>query len=370
MEKRISVVISTYDNIQNPFYGGGGAAAIHEVAKRLNKTFKIQIITANHPGVKNDLIDGVSYCRIGPPLPWPRFGQLLFSFLLPFYVTRKDYDVWVESFTPPFSTSFLPLFTKRPIIGLVHMLSSKDMLRKYHLPLEFIENLGLKFYSYFISLTRESSNRIRSQNSRADIAIIPNGVNFPSIRRATEGSNILFLGRLEVNQKGVDLLLEAYSRLSIPIPKLVIAGRGSTTDVNKIKALVKDFGIPCENVVFMGRVGPMEKQILYTNAACVIIPSRFETFPLVALEAFSYCLPVVCFDIPGLSWITNSVCLKVPPFESGALSNAINKIVNDPKMAKGLGQKGERFAKKFSWDRIAKEHQKFISKIINKPQHG
>ena len=107
------IIFSTYDDVDNPYYGGGGAHAISEIAKRLASFFDVTIITANYPGGKNIRKDGIRYKRIGPSFVDPRTGQLIFSLLLPWYARHEEYDIWFESFTPPFSTSFVPLFTKK-----------------------------------------------------------------------------------------------------------------------------------------------------------------------------------------------------------------------------------------------------------------
>src|SRR5690606_11347944 len=65
IKKNNKIVISTYDSIDNPFYNGGGAFAIHEVAKRLSKKYELIVLTGNYPGSINKVKDGVSYKRIG-----------------------------------------------------------------------------------------------------------------------------------------------------------------------------------------------------------------------------------------------------------------------------------------------------------------
>ena len=63
MKRRI--IFSNYDDPKNPFYGGGGARAIHEVARRLAVRHDVKIITGSYPGSRDEMVDGVSYARIG-----------------------------------------------------------------------------------------------------------------------------------------------------------------------------------------------------------------------------------------------------------------------------------------------------------------
>jgi len=129
-----NIVISNYDDVNNPYYAGGGSVAVHEIAKRLANDNEVVVYTGRYPGSKDLVIEGVNYKRIGLGVGGPKFGQLIYHLILPFRVLVSKYDLWIESFTPPFSTSFLQVFTKRPVIGLVHMLSGDDMRRKYKLP--------------------------------------------------------------------------------------------------------------------------------------------------------------------------------------------------------------------------------------------
>ena len=121
------IIISSYDDLKNPYYAGGGAVVVHEVFKRLKESYKVKVITGKYPGSIDEIVDGVVYERIGTNFFGPRLGQLIFQVILPFYALTEKFDLWVESFTPPFSTAFLPLFSKKPVVGLVHMLSAQDM---------------------------------------------------------------------------------------------------------------------------------------------------------------------------------------------------------------------------------------------------
>src|SRR4030066_1313315 len=165
------IIFSNYDDIKNPHYGGGGARSIHEIAKRFAKEFAVRVYTGKYPGCKDEFIDNVYYKRIGTNFSEPRINQLIFTFALWFNVVRNDYDVWFESFTPPFSVSFLQLFTKKPVIGLVHMLSGKDMKRKYKLPFDLIENIGLRVYKRIVVVNQSFKYVIKNINCKADVKV-------------------------------------------------------------------------------------------------------------------------------------------------------------------------------------------------------
>lgn len=363
MKYRPKIIISSFDDIKNPYYGGGGSIAIYEVFKRLTKYYAITIITGSYPNSKDEIVDGLYYKRIGLDVLGPKIGQLFFQVLLPFYALIKKYDLWVESFTPPFSTAFLPIFTKKPVIALVHMLSAKDMQRKYKLPFGIIENIGLKFYKRFIVLTEATRDNILNINKSAQIDIIPAGINLQeNPQRCDDKKHILFLGRIEINQKGIDLLLQAYKKIAKKTGyKLVIAGNGEKKEVERLQKLIKYLGIN-ESVELLGRVDENVKIEIFNKAVLIVLPSRFENFSLVALEALAFKIPIICFDIEGLRWLPKNLCLKVRPFSVNGLSYAILKLINNRNAIRGYKKNSGIFTRGYSWEKISLLYKKAIDK--------
>lgn len=358
MKTKKSIVISTYDDVWNPFYGGGGAYAIHEVAKRLSKDFSVIVLSSKYPGANDRQVDGVHYRHIGVSIRSPQLSQLLYSLTLPWYVIILKHDVWLENFTPPFTAGFLPLFTNKPVIGLVHMLSAEDMRRKYYLPFQLIEHAGLKLYNYFIVNSTFITDKIKVINPKASLVNIGNGV--PSISKQSETSKFaLFIGRLEIDQKGLDLLLAAWKKVN---GQLVIAG--AKGDMNRLKSIIRTYHLEGK-IELAGQVTTLEKNRLLRKAGFVVVPSRFETYSMVSLEAFSYGKPVVSFDIDGLQWIPDGARFAVPAYDTNQFADKCNKLFSDSSMRKKMGAVGLSYAKKKTWDVIYNEYKKYITKIIN-----
>ncbi|KKQ97462.1 MAG: hypothetical protein UT24_C0008G0028 [Candidatus Woesebacteria bacterium GW2011_GWB1_39_12] len=355
----MKIVFSNYDDVNNPYYGGGGAYAIHEVAKRLAKRHKVTVVTGNYPNAKTQFIDSVEYRRIGLSFLEPKLSQLIFHLLLPYYFRKSSFDVWIESFTPPFSTSFLPFFGRGRVIGLAHMLAGEDMKRKYKLPFDLIEKFGLKLYREFIVLNKKTEEKIRGIDRTAKIAIIPNGINVPKIAK-TRSKHILFIGRIEINQKGLDLLLKAYEKLgeSFDIP-LLIAGSGTKSEENKLQRMIRDLGIQ-KKIKLVGRIEGREKERAFREAYCVVIPSRYETFSLVSLEAASYRLPIVSFDIEGLGWLKEGCAIKIPHFNVDKFSKTLFVLTSDFRLREKVGKKARNLARTFSWDDIAEKYEEYL----------
>jgi glycosyltransferase involved in cell wall biosynthesis len=363
--KKPLIYFSTYDDIQNPYYAGGGAVAVHEVAKRLSKDYDVRVLSWDYCGKKKEIIDDVTYERFGIPQLSPKVGMFVYQLMLPYVARKKRFDLWCESFCPPFTTAFLPLFVKSPVIGIVHMLAAEDMERKYKLPFHLIQNKGLKKYKNIIVTSEVLKKKVLGINAHTHVRVISNGISqvFKPMRQKEK--YILFLGRIEVDQKGIDLLIRAFKKFfeNHMEYKLIIAGSGAPAEIEKTKKLIQDASLT-KNIVLAGKVSGTEKNTLLQRAACLVVSSRFETYSLVALEALAHGAPLVNFAIEGLSWIPAKAVIKVKPFDTNAFSEAFSKIVSDRTMSESMMIEGNIYAKNHTWDAIATVYTDYIDTIL------
>jgi len=362
MKKQI--IFSSYDDLKNPTYAGGGAVAVHQVARRLAKKYHVTVITGTYPGAKNESKDGVTYLRVGASWLGPRLSQLIFQLILPSYARTLSYDVWFDNLTPPISLGLLPLLAKSPVIGLVHMLPGEDMRRKYKIPFDLIEHVTLKSYESFIVTSLAIQEKIKTSNIRAKLTVIPNGVDLPKIKRGVKPSHILYLGRIEVNQKGLDLLISAYQsvykKLQLP---LVIAGMGTKEECEKLQALVAKTELQ-EHIRLVGRVEGKVKAELITHAAAIIVPSRFETFSLVAIEAMAVGVPLITFDIEGLRWIPRGARFTAKEMTIKNLAEAVLAGTKNSESTKKITRIARKFVEPMNWDVCATHYHDMIKEIL------
>jgi glycosyltransferase involved in cell wall biosynthesis len=359
------VVISSYDSSGNPHYNGGGAVVVDMLARSLARNYRVTVVTAGRRR-ETQIRDGVRYLRL--PLSWagPRGGQLLFHLMLPFAARRIRHDLWIESFTPPISTSFLPLFSPARVVGLAQTLSGVEMWRRYRVPFFLLERFGLRFYRDVVALNPADSAVVRHFSPAANVRVIPNGIDVPSVDPALagRGSYILFLGRIDLPHKGLDLLLAAYreSRLSMP---LVIAGKGTRRDERKFAAMARATGV---EIRWVGHVAGQRKRELLEDSAFLVMPSRYESFGLVALEAMSYGKPVVHFDLPYLSWIEGGV--RVPPFDVSAFAAQMRVLAGDEALRRELGRTAQAAAQRYTRDQTADRYLALVQELLAGPAEG
>jgi phosphatidylinositol alpha-mannosyltransferase len=362
------VVLSIFDDVGNPHYGGGGATVVHQVARRLARDYRVTVYCGSYAGRSGSTVrDGVRYVFL--PVGWagPRSGQLLFQLLLPVVAVVRRPDLWIESLTPPFSTSLLPLVSPAPVVALVQMLSAADMARKYRLPFTVVERWGLGFYRHFIVLNEADLATIRRRSRRATCELVPNGATRGPVAELSFGTGeyILFLGRIDVRQKGLDLLLAAIAADPPPLP-VVIAGAGTPREEHRLRKLIEPVR---RHVRVAGRVCGQQKEDLLRDCAFVVLPSRYETFSLAALEAMTYGKPVVCFDLPQLEWIAADCAVRVPPYDIRALGAAIASLCRDPGRRRAMGRRAYAHSSGYDWEVIGERYRTLVSAMLNGRAH-
>ena len=141
------------DDLKNPFWAAGQARATREVGKILAKRHQVTVYSSKYPGYKDYQEDGITYKHIGVVSKSPKLTNLFYILSVPFTVSKVDSDIIVENFNAPISTSFAPLFTKIPVMGLPTMFAAEEFAKKYHLPFDWIEKFGCRFYKYFFDIT-------------------------------------------------------------------------------------------------------------------------------------------------------------------------------------------------------------------------
>jgi glycogen(starch) synthase len=154
---------------------------------------------------------------------------------------------------------------------------------------------------------------------------------------------LLFIGRV-TPQKGFDFGLEALAALRETRPGLRAIVAGDGPDLESVVAFAAELGV-ADAVEFTGWVDPADVPALMARATVVVMPSRFEPFGLVALEAAQNSRPLVGFDIDGLGEaVAPGAGVLVPPEDVPALTEALAAVVDHPARAREMGEAGHRHA--------------------------
>jgi glycosyltransferase involved in cell wall biosynthesis len=181
---------------------------------------------------------------------------------------------------------------------------------------------------------------------------------------------VLYVGRFDP-RKGIDTLVRAFALLkqavstqtagkTAVLPRLVIVGGSDPDQIDgqehdRIQHLVRELGL-ADRTQFVGRMGHDRLPLYYTAADVCVIPSHYEPFGLVAIEAMACGTPVVASDVGGLKFtvIPEETGLLVPPKDEAAFAQAIDRILTDDLWARKLRrQASARVQQNFSWTGVA-----------------
>src|ERR1035437_2228872 len=159
--------------------------------------------------------------------------------------------------------------------------------------------------------------------------------------------NIGFLGGLNNNNKGLDLLLKSASLLERKDFFLHIGGNGILLD--NFKKMTKEFGFDA-NCKFYGEISRNEIADFYSKLDFFVLPSRYETFGIVLIEAMACGIPVIATKCGGPQEIvTISTGILIQKDNAEALKNAITS------MSENLGLYKKEAIRKYANDNFGKE---------------
>jgi glycosyltransferase involved in cell wall biosynthesis len=360
--RRPRVLHLGYEDPRRPG-AGGGSVRTHEINRRLATGFDITVVCAKYRGCAPRTEDGVRYVHVG--IPGTSFSERLAYFAcLPWALARFKSDLVVEDFGAPFSSVAVPWMTSRPVIGVVQWLFAKEKSAQYHLPFSWVERAGVRSHRRLIAVSSDLGEILATRNRRASVTVIANGLDpaaFHSYQRPR--SEIVYLGRLEMAQKGLDLLLEAYALIAPNIDQNLVLG-GDGPDRQALIDLAGRLGIG-DRVHYVGRIAAADRFAWLAGADLLAMPSRYETFGMVAAEALAVRTPVVAFDIPCLrTLVDDMVGLRVPAFDVGMLARALRALAVDSTLRRLLGDAGPARVAGYDWDQLARRQGEVYQEML------
>jgi glycosyltransferase involved in cell wall biosynthesis len=185
--------------------------------------------------------------------------------------------------------------------------------------------------------------------------IVPSGVDTTRFKRKTSSDisfpvKILFVGRLN-KQKNVPRLLEAF-KLFQQTHKAVLRVIGEGIERKTIEDFIRDNHI--SDVIMEGSMVGEKLTDAYASSDIFVLPSDYESFGIVNLEAMASGLPIIASDIPGVrNLLADSSMLVKPTPEDFAA--AMIKLTENPQLRQELISKGLEKVKDYDWDKITEK---------------
>jgi D-inositol-3-phosphate glycosyltransferase len=189
-------------------------------------------------------------------------------------------------------------------------------------------------------------------------------------RNAVQHPVLLFVGRIQP-LKGLDVAIAALAHLERDDAELVVVGGPSGVngpeELARARALADDLGVRDR----IRLVPPQAHHLLstwYRAADLVLVPSRSESFGLVALEAAACGVPVVASDVGGLRTIVDDgrTGFRVEPRDASAFAVAVDKLLADPALAAAMGAAAADRARDFTWSTAAARLRRLYTDLTSR----
>jgi UDP-glucose:(heptosyl)LPS alpha-1,3-glucosyltransferase len=228
------------------------------------------------------------------------------------------------------------------------------------------------------------SERVRTQLKKhyhvADerIVTIPNGINLsrfdPSNASAraqirhgfgvpNEAPLVLFVGS-QYHLKGLEFAIRALAQMQTEAFLLVVGGDAQA----HFKRLAEQLGVS-ERVIFAGARSDLPS--IYPAADAFVLPTLYETFALVCLEAMASGLPVLASAVGGIEdYLIDGQNGFYIRRDAGDIALKLDRVLNDPDLRARIREGGLATAQNYSWEKIAKQYLSLFNELLAERARG
>jgi len=213
--------------------------------------------------------------------------------------------------------------------------------------------------------------------ARGSISIIPCGVDTEmfsprdklearSRLGVTEKEVVLFVGRIEPI-KALGTLVQAIQLIEdkTSLRVLVVGGDSVGPEFQRMQRMCNSLGIT-DNVSFVGSVPQMELPIYYNAADVLVVPSKYESFGLVALEAMATGTPVIASRVGGLATIVEDTKngFLISWHCPDAFARKLEMLLFTPSLLRAMGREAERSSIAYSWTKVGERLASLYAKAV------
>jgi glycosyltransferase involved in cell wall biosynthesis len=168
-----------------------------------------------------------------------------------------------------------------------------------------------------------------------------------------EGPYILFVGAVEP-RKNIESLLESFAAVSADVPHTLVIAGPKAWGYDSVRATHARLALG-DRVRFLEYVRPDEHlPALYQSADLLALVSHYEGFGLPPLEAMQSGCPVIVADNSSMPEVVGEAGIIVPATDTGAIAEAIGRVLTDTELRDYMSRAGIEQAKRFSWTECAR----------------
>jgi D-inositol-3-phosphate glycosyltransferase len=272
-----------------------------------------------------------------------------------------------------------------PIIHMFHTLALlKNQIAKTPEEVESVirvdgEREVIRLADKIVAATADEVNQLENLYDTPEdkIAVIPPGVDtsrfYPIpgdeakefIGIPKDERMLLYVGRIEP-LKGIDILIRAIARLkhsdvlsNCPHYLYIIGGEPDAEEsqmnreMQRLKELCQELGVG-DLVLFLGKQDQDTLQYYYSAAEIVIMPSHYESFGMVALEAMACGTPVIATQVGGLQHLVQNgkTGFTIPKDNVDVLEESLTQLICKEGMREEMSQNSVVYARSYAWDVI------------------
>ncbi|MGB8701787.1 MAG: glycosyltransferase [Thermosynechococcaceae cyanobacterium] len=374
---------------------GGQNVYVRQVGEALAKIgWQVDMFTRKSHADDEMIVQHSLHCRTirlnaGPETYIPR--DRLFEYMPEFVAAFRSFQQKESVYYPLIHTNYwmsgwvgLEL-KKQQNIQLLHTYHSLGAV-KYHTIRDIpaiaqtrlaVEQQILEQADAVIATSPQEVKDLRNLVSQyGNITLIPCGTNIQTfqpigqpearyqLKLNSQDKIVLYVGRFDP-RKGIETLVLAFAQLAAEVSpdqnlRLLIVGgshplEADGAECRRIKDMVDRLGIRAATE-FVGQVGHDRLPLYYTAADVCVIPSHYEPFGLVAIEAMACGTPVVASNVGGLKFtvIHEETGLLVQPLNPSGFAQAIKRILSNNLWSYQVGiQATQRVIDQFSWTGVA-----------------
>ncbi len=346
-----------------PYYPphiGGVELHVANLAKRLNKKYKIAVISSK-PSNADFQVKSIFLPYTPIPLSFPKVSSKIYHSHIPSPFFSIESSKLAKEFNSPH------------IITYHNDVVIPDRVNGYKIP-SFSKALIEKFNEKLvIPLLDRADVIIATTRSYAEtspilykfiekVRIVPNGVDIdvftPS--KGIRKDQVVYVGRL-VEYKGLANLIKAMKVVQeVKDVKLVVVGDGE--DRFTFEEMCKNLRV---KAIFTGKLKLMELIEVLRKSKLLVLPSfsRLEAFGIVLLEAMACGTPVAGANVPGVGEISSKAGFVFNDWKE--LANIILEVVDNDTLVRKLGKKGRSVVEeKYSWNKVVNELEKIYNEVI------
>jgi glycosyltransferase involved in cell wall biosynthesis len=349
---------------------GGAEKMLYELCRGLNKSFPIQVLALKRKGHFGRMIEElgipVKSYNLAPSLGLGYYFGLVSVFLrIRSDLVEMNPDI-IQGIL--FQGNFFAKLAGR-LAGIKNILCSLHTFDRGSAKV-ILEKLTNRMAQRYIVVSDALKVFCAEKFSipLAKISVVRNGIQLEQFAPLgkelreklgvkSEGPVIGAIGRLH-REKGIDVLIRAFSRLASEMPGLSLLIIGDGPEKNSLEEMAKNSGI-MDRIIFTGFLPEAEKYLPLFDL--FILPSRIEAMPIALMQAMAAGKAIVATNVGAVSELVkdNESAMLVPPEDESLMSRAIAKLLRDPELSRKLGAAAKaKASSEFSLEKMIESYKK------------